>query len=221
MTEAISFPASLWLALSVLGIPLLSALICFVISEKFAWLSPIISSLLLLITFICSAFLFFQLSDNHELTYSWPWFSINQKILHASLLLDKNAVVMVMVVSLVSFLIHLYSIGYMAKDQALVRYFGMLGFFTFAMLGLVMSSNLLILFCFWELVGFSSYRLIGHWYEKPEAAQASTKAFLINRVGDLGFLIGLMVLWSWLGNLDITHLNLESVPPFWLTTAGI
>ncbi len=180
-----------------------------------------ISSLLLLITFICSAFLLFQLSDNHELTYSWPWFSINQKILHASLLLDKNAVVMVMVVSLVSFLVHLYSIGYMAEDQALVRYFGMLGFFTFAMLGLVMSSNLLIVFCFWELVGFSSYRLISHWYEKPEAAQASTKAFLINRVGDLGFLIGLMILWSWPGNLDITHLNFESVPPFWLTTAGV
>ena len=204
-----------------LGIPLLSALICFVIPQKYAWLSPMISSLLLVITFICSAFLLFQLGDNHELTYSWPWFSINQKILHASLLLDKNAVVMVMVVSLVSFLVHLYSIGYMAQDQAVVRYFGMLGFFTFAMLGLVMSSNLLIVFCFWELVGFSSYRLISHWYEKPEAAQASTKAFLINRVGDLGLLIGLMILWSWLGNLDITHLNLESVPPFWLTTAGI
>lgn len=128
---------------------------------------------------------------------------------------------MVMIVSLVSLLVHLYSIGYMTEDHAQVRYFGMLGFFTFAMLGLVMSSNLLILFCFWELVGFSSYRLIGHWHEKPEAAKASTKAFLINRVGDLGFLIGLMILWSWLGNLDITHLNLESVPPFWLTTAGI
>ncbi len=126
-----------------------------------------------------------------------------------------------MIVSLVSFLVHLYSIGYMAKDHAAVRYFGMLGFFTFAMLGLVMSSNLLILFCFWELVGFSSYRLIGHWYEKPEAAKASTKAFLINRVGDLGFLIGLMILWSWLGNLDITNLNLASIHPFWLTTAGI
>ncbi len=126
-----------------------------------------------------------------------------------------------MVVSLVSFLVHLYSIGYMAEDQALIRYFGMLGFFTFAMLGLVMSSNLLILFCFWELVGFSSYRLIGHWYEKQEAAKASTKAFLINRVGDLGFLIGLMILWSWLGNLDITYLNLETIPTFWLTTAGV
>jgi NADH-quinone oxidoreductase subunit L len=221
LTEAISSSASLWLALSVLGIPLLSSLTCFLISEKFAWLAPLISSLLLLITAIFSALLFFEFDNGHIVTYSWPWFSINQKILHASLLLDSNALIMLMVVSLVSLLVHLYSIGYMAEDHALVRYFGMLGFFTFAMLGLVMSSNLLVLFCFWELVGFSSYRLIGHWYEKPEAAKASTKAFLINRVGDLGFLIGLMILWAWFGNLDITHLNFNSVPSFWLTTAGI
>jgi NADH-quinone oxidoreductase subunit L len=221
LIDEISSSASLWLALGVLGIPLLSALLCFAITEKFAWLAPMISSLLLLFTFVCSAVLFSRLDSNHVLTYSWPWFSINQKILHVSFLLDGNALTMMLVVSLVSFMVHLYSIGYMAEDHALVRYFGMLGFFTFAMLGLVMSSNLLILFCFWELVGFSSYRLIGHWYERPEAAKASTKAFLINRVGDLGFLIGLMILWAWLGSLDITSFNLSSVPPFWLTTAGV
>jgi len=221
LTEVISSSASLWLALAVLGIPLLSSLICFAISEKFAWLAPLISSILLLITFICSSFLFFQLNNGHAWKYAWPWFSVNHKILQASVLLDGNALIMVMIVSLVSFLVHLYSIGYMAEDHALIRYFGMLGFFTFAMLGLVMSSNLLLLFCFWELVGFSSYRLIGHWYEKPEAAKASTKAFLINRVGDVGFLIGLMILWAWLGNLDITNWNLTNIPPFWLTAAGI
>ncbi|MEY4931307.1 MAG: hypothetical protein RI909_2031 [Bacteroidota bacterium] len=165
--------------------------------------------------------LFFQLSQEQPLTYSWPWFSINQKILHASILLDSNALIMVLIVSLVSFLVHLFSIGYMAEDHAQVRYFGMLGFFTFAMLGLVMSSNLLILFCFWELVGFSSYRLIGHHHEKPKAAKAATKAFLINRIGDLGFLIGLMILWAWLGDFDITHVTITSIPPFWLTAAGI
>lgn len=107
----------------------------------------------------------------------------------------------------------------MAGDKGLVRYFGLLGFFTFSMLGLVMSSNLLLTFCFWELVGFSSYRLIGHWYEKREAARASTKAFLINKAGDLGFLIGLMILWSISGNLEI--LSLAQVSSSWLTTAGI
>ncbi len=126
---------------------------------------------------------------------------------------------MVLVVSFVSFLVHLFSAGYMAGDKSLVRYFGMLGFFTFAMLGLVMSSNLLVTFFFWELVGVSSYRLIGHWHEKTEAAEASTKAFLINKIGDLGFLVGLMILWSVSGNLEIASLYQISSP--WLTTAGV
>jgi NADH-quinone oxidoreductase subunit L len=126
---------------------------------------------------------------------------------------------MTAVVSFVSLLVHIFSTGYMAGDKGLVRYFGLLGFFTFSMLGLVMSSNLLLTFCFWELVGFSSYRLIGHWFEKPAAAQASTKAFLINKVGDLGFLIGLMILWSISGNLEI--LSLAQVSSTWLTAAGI
>ena len=222
MSAAISSSASGWLALCVLGLPLLSAAICFLITEKFAWLAPLMSSLFLLITFVTSAVLFFQFNDQQALSYSWPWFSMNQKILHASILLDSNALIMVLIVSLVSFLVHLFSIGYMAEDHAQVRYFGMLGFFTFAMLGLVMSSNLLILFCFWELVGFSSYRLIGHHYEKPKAASAATKAFLINRVGDLGFLIGLMILWAWSGDFDITHITtITNIPPFWLTAAGI
>ncbi len=128
--------------------------------------------------------------------------------------------IMVLVVNLVSLVVHLFSISYMAEDNALVRYFGMLGFFTFAMIGLVMSSNLLVLFCFWELVGFSSYRLIGHWHEKPEAVNAATKAFIINRVGDLGFLIGLMILWSYSSNLDITELTPNYIPSGWLTAAG-
>ncbi len=118
-----------------------------------------------------------QFDKGQSLTYAWPWFSINQKTLQASLLLDGDTLIMMLVVSLVSFLVHVYSIGYMAEDHASVRYFSMLGFFTFAMLGLVMSSNLLILFCFWELVGFSSYRLIGHWYEKPTAAKLQRKHF--------------------------------------------
>jgi len=205
--------------LSVLGIPLFSAFICFLIAEKYAWAAPLLSSLLLLITVIFAVILFTQFDNS--LSYSWPWFSIDQKMIDASLLLDRNALVMVLIVSIVAFLVNLFSIGYMAEDQALVRYFGMLGFFTFAMLGLVLSSNLLLLFGFWELVGFSSYRLIGHWHEKPEAAMAATKAFIINRLGDVGFLIGLLILWSWSGSLEISNLNLSAIPTFWLTAIGV
>jgi NADH-quinone oxidoreductase subunit L len=165
--------------------------------------------------------LLIKVDSAETFTYSIPWFSIDHKSINAGILLDSNSVSMMVIVTIVSFLVHLFSISYMADDQATVRYFAMLGFFTFSMLGLVMTSNLLILFCFWELVGFSSYRLIGHWHDKPEAATAATKAFIINRIGDLGFLIGLMILWSWWGSLDITTFNISQIPSGWLTAAGI
>src|SRR4030095_1613485 len=111
------------------------------------------------------------------------------------------------VVTLISFLVNLYSIGYMAGDRDIRRYFAMLGFFTFSMLGVVVASNLLIIFIFWELVGFSSYMLIGHWKDKPEAADAAKRAFILNRVGDAGFIVGLMILWTNAGTFDIQQLN--------------
>ena len=114
---------------------------------------------------------------------------------------------MLVIVTLVSFLVNFYSIGYMAGDPDIRRYFAMLGFFTFSMLGIVASSNLLIIFIFWELVGFSSYMLIGHWNEKPEAANAAKRAFILNRVGDAGFVVGLMIVWTHTGSFDILELN--------------
>jgi len=217
---AAEFPSSFFLlALILLSLPLASACFAFFIKDKFAWLSPVVSSLILLITFILSVVLFFQLDNQSTNKFTIDWFYINKKSITIGFLLDAPALVMLAVVSFVSLLVHIFSAGYMAGDRGLVRYFGMLGFFTFAMLGLVMSSNLLLTFCFWELVGFSSYRLIGHWFEKLVAAQASTKAFLVNKVGDLGFLIGLMILWSISGNLEIS--SLTQISSSWLTAAGI
>ncbi len=173
----------------------------------------------MLATFIVSIFLFVVSETELLPALTVDWFTIDDKTIRVGFLLDDHSLIMTLVVSIVSLLVHLFSIGYMAEDKNLVRYFGMLGFFTFAMLGLVMSSNLLVLFFFWELVGFSSYRLIGHWHEKRTAASASTKAFLINKTGDLSFLMGLMMLWSASGNLDILSLSQLSSP--WLSTAGV
>ncbi len=173
----------------------------------------------MLASFILSILLFLVSESEIGTALNFDWFTINGKLIKVGFLLDRHSLIMVLVVSLVSLLVHIFSIGYMAEDKNLVRYFGMLGFFTFAMLGLVMSSNLLALFFFWELVGFSSYRLIGHWHEKRAAASASTKAFLINKTGDLSFLIGLMMLWSASGNLDIITLSQISSP--WLSVAGV
>jgi NADH-quinone oxidoreductase subunit L len=210
----------LWLSLAVLTIPLLSALICFIINEKFAWLAPLASSILLLTALICSIILFSKINHQDPFIKIWPWMTLGVKAINLNLFLNDQAASMAMVVTLISFLVHIYSIGYMAEDHAQIRYFGMLGFFTFAMIGIVLSGNLLIIFFFWELVGFSSYRLIAHWYEKNAASRAGTKGFLINRVGDLGFLIGIMILWAYTGNLDITDSIIKN-DPLWLTASGL
>ena len=97
------------------------------------------------------------------------------------------------VVSFVGFLIHVFSLGYMADDDAKARYFGGLSIFMFSMLGITLADNLIMIFVFWELVGFSSYLLIAHYYSTDEAAQASKKAFIVNRIGDFGFLIGIVL----------------------------
>lgn len=128
---------------------------------------------------------------------------------------------MLPLVTLISFLIHLYSVGYMAGENSIKRYFAMLGFFTFAMLGIVVSDNLLVLFIFWELVGFSSFMLVGHWLQKSEAARAAKKAFLFNRIGDAGFLIGIMIIWSNTQNLNLSSLLQFNEIAGWQTAASL
>lgn len=109
----------------------------------------------------------------------------------------------------------------MADDRHAGKYFAALGFFTFSMLGLVISGNLLVLFCFWELVGFSSYLLIGHWRERPAAAAAATKAFLFNRIGDALFVVGLMIIWNATGHFDLATINIANINASHLTIAGV
>jgi NADH-quinone oxidoreductase subunit L len=119
---------------------------------------------------------------------------------------DDLAAVMLFVVSFVGFFIHLFSTGYMRDDAARARYFGGLSIFMFAMLGIVFADNLFMMFIFWELVGFSSYLLIGHWHEKKSASDAAKKAFIVNRVGDFGFLLGIIVCYWVHGTVSLTEL---------------
>ena len=110
------------------------------------------------------------------------------------ILVDNLTIVMLFVVTLVSFLVHLYSCGYMHGEERYNRFFAFLGLFSFSMLGLCISSNLLFLFMFWELVGLCSYFLIGFYFEKKSAQNAAIKAFMTTRLGDVGFLVGIMIL---------------------------
>src|SRR2546422_9456302 len=109
---------------------------------------------------------------------------------------------MLLVVTGVGALIHLYSVGYMHDDPGYARYFAYMNLFVFSMTMLVLAGNFLLLYVFWEAVGLCSYLLLGFWYTRPAAAQAGKKAFIVNRVGDFGFGLGIMWLWTALGTLD-------------------
>ena len=127
---------------------------------------------------LISLFLFFNFFGDYQFNSSLKWLSINAFEIDLGIWLNDATIIMIFVVSLISFLVHVYSISYMKGDLRYSRYFAYLGLFTFSMNGVVISDNLFMIFIFWELVGLSSYLLIGFWFEKKSAALASKKAFL-------------------------------------------
>jgi NADH-quinone oxidoreductase subunit L len=179
------------------------------------------SSVLMLSSTICSILVFSYVWSSAPVNINLNWFALNGIENVGQFKLDNLSVLMMMIVSFISFLVHIYSIGYMTGSTGLPRYFALLGFFTFCMLGLVLSNHLLLTFIFWELVGFSSYLLIGHWREKPAAGDAATKAFIFNRIGDAGFLIALGFLWTYAGTLGIDSLKLISIDESWMTVISL
>ena len=132
----------------------------------------------------------------------YTWFDIGGISAHVGFLVDNLTAMMMVVVTFVSLLVHIYTIGYMHEDAGYQRFFSYISLFTFSMLMLVMSNNFLQLFFGWEAVGLVSYLLIGFWFKKPTAVFANLKAFLVNRVGDFGFLLGIAGVLYWLGTLD-------------------
>ncbi|PYK18009.1 MAG: NADH-quinone oxidoreductase subunit L [Verrucomicrobia bacterium] len=132
---------------------------------------------------------------------NFTWFTFGDQALRLGWLLDPLAAVMLIMITLVGLCIFVFSIGYMAGDKNFVRFFAYLSFFSGAMLGLVISNSLLLLFICWELVGLASYLLIGFWIERPSAAAAAKKAFITTRIGDLGFFLGLLWLYGRSGTL--------------------
>jgi NADH-quinone oxidoreductase subunit L len=135
----------------------------------------------------------------------FPWVQAGTFSAPAAFQLDPLSSVMILVVTGVGFLIHVYSVGYMSHDRAFARYFVYLNLFTFAMLLLVLGSNFLLMFVGWEGVGLCSYLLIGYWYEKKSAADAGKKAFVVNRVGDFGFLVAVFLIFWTFGSVDYTE----------------
>jgi NADH-quinone oxidoreductase subunit L len=140
-------------------------------------------------------------------TYETTWLVTGRMHIPLGILLDPTSLLMLAVVAAVSFLVQVYSLGYMAGDPGVARYYGCMSLFAWAMLTLTVSSSLLQIYIFWELVGLASYLLIGFWFEKFSASEAGKKAFVMTRFGDVAFLLGLVLLWLQLGDLDIAHLN--------------
>lgn len=196
--------------------------------------SGLISLLAIVISTVLSVFCVFGevwQSTPTQLHATYPWFTVGHNTFTVGILLNNLTVLMQLLVCIIALPVHIYSRAYMKGDPGLHRYWMYLSLFCFAMLGLVISKNLLQLYIFWELVGFASYLLIGFWFTKDAAVQANKKAFLINRIGDLGFLVGIGLVFSHLGTLDLVELFGEDngilteltyhQNSTWLTSAGI
>ena len=198
-------------------LPLISFFICSVIVRQLFNHHSIIAGytaiILIGLSFLISVLAFYEVIINHNEITNTPieWLTIGKFSLSIGLLLDPLTIVMLTVVTGVSLMVQIYSLGYMkGEDQqsnhsedpaelgqpVLSRYFSYMSLFTASMLGLILASNIIQLFIFWELVGLCSYLLIGFWFHKPSAAKAAKKAFLVTRLGDFGFLLGIMYLFS-------------------------
>ncbi|MCM2335274.1 MAG: NADH-quinone oxidoreductase subunit L [Pseudomonas sp.] len=156
-------------------------------------------------SFALSAYVLWQLVGQGAAPFNenvYTWFQVGSFDAHVGFMVDKLTAMMMVVVTFVSLLVHVYTIGYMAEDDGYQRFFSYISLFTFSMLMLVMSNNFLQLFFGWEAVGLVSYLLIGFWFKRPTAVFANLKAFLVNRVGDFGFLLGIAAVLLVFGSLD-------------------
>ncbi len=207
----------------VLLAPLLSAAVITLFTRRSKTLSSIVSNAAVLVSFVCSCWIFLQPNISAP---QLNWIDIPGIFqVPLGLTLDNLSKTMVVLVSGVGALIHIYSLGYMRDDEGKSRYFAALSLFMFAMLGIVLANNFVMLFIFWELVGFTSYVLIGHWFERDAAADAGKKAFLTNRVGDFGFMVGILMVWMATGSIvfsDIVpQMSKLTVNPGFLAIAAL
>jgi NADH-quinone oxidoreductase subunit L len=193
----------------ILFLPLFGFLLLFLFGK---WikkpLAGILASTFIGLSFLLSVYVFSLVSNGNQLSFKlFDWIATAGINASFGLQADKLTVVMMLVVSGVSCLIHIYSIGYMAHDEAFTRFFAYLNLFVFFMLLLVMADNYLLMFAGWEGVGLCSYLLIGFWFKNNEYAKAANKAFIMNRIGDLGFIIGIAVLFYSLHSFSFTEID--------------
>jgi NADH-quinone oxidoreductase subunit L len=224
------------LSLIILFLPLLGFTTVIFLGKKFPKVY-LLEVAILTIAFLLSVFvMYYKLAYylGSDIISSFNWITMGAAPLSGvvnielGIKLDNVTVIMLFVVNLISMLVHIFSIEYMRGDIRYTKYFANLGLFTFSMLGIVLTHNLLMMYIFWELVGLSSYLLIGHWFEKKSASDAAKKAFIVNRIGDIGMFIGILILFTHYNTFtfdtifyQISQGNIPFNSDVWLTAAGI
>ena len=204
-------------------LPLLSAVTITLCTLRWRLLSSLISVAAVIGAFTISCWIFLQPEISAP---ELNWIDVGGALkIPLGLTLDRLSKTMLLLVSGVGALIHIYSLGYMRNDEGKSRYFAALSLFMFAMLGIVVANNFVMMFVFWELVGFTSYVLIGHWFDRDAAAEAAKKAFITNRIGDFGFMLGILIVWVATGSVvfgDISErMSMLTNNPVVLTTAAL
>ena len=202
----------------ILFLPLLSATVIALFTLRSKTVSSLISIGAVAAGFVLTCLFVNANGIHYSGETSVNWLTIGGLNVDFGLKLDALSMMMLFVVTGVGGLIHIYSYSYMDEDAGKARFFAFLSLFTFSMLGIVLANNFLMTFIFWELVGVSSYLLIGFWFEKPSAGDAAKKAFITNRLGDFGFLAGILMVWGLLGSLNFSALAMNT---FTLNVSGM
>ena len=226
------------LSIAVLLLPLLSFVILIFFNRQLPRRGDFVGVGILGTAFCISSYIFYSVVVQHydpayRLAWDFTWLDfgnvpgVGPLKIKMGVAIDNLTAIMLPMVTLISFLVHLYSTGYMKGDKNYGRFYAFLGIFTFSMIGIVLSDNLFSIYIFWELVGLSSYLLIGFFFEKESAADAQKKAFLTNRVGDIGMWLGILILYSQFHTFSFTEVaaNLAAgrfgLSEAWLTAAGV
>jgi NADH-quinone oxidoreductase subunit L len=194
-------------ALTAVLLPLLAFVFNFLLPGRKSKLAGWISTVAILFSAVLSVSVFAKVwNTNHVVHQQVIWFTIGNTVVYAGVLLNNLSVLMLLLVPLIALPVHIYSTAYMKHDGNLNRYFAYLSLFCFSMLALVVVDNMVLFYAFWELVGFSSYLLIGFWFTRNKAVQANKKAFIMNRIGDIGLLTAIIILFTQFHTFDITAL---------------
>ena len=207
-------------------LPVIAFVVIMVFTRNHRGISAALSIGAISVSFLCAVFLLtrhWHLQD--PLQYVSRWVVSGDISIPFGFLLDQASLLMLCVVTTISFLVQIYSLGYMAGDEGFSRYYAYMSLFAWAMMNLTIAPTLVQLFIFWELVGLSSYLLIGFWYEKFSATEAGKKAFVMTRFGDIAFLLGLLLALANLGNLNILELNdpgvTDRMSPYLITLSAL